>query len=85
MIVVEIKAVHGLDNSHMAQIIGYLAVSGCPIGFLISFGERSLRYRRIFPPKKIVVPFSTRIQPFHTPRRPANHPQYTPSCILPHF
>ena len=51
--VVEIKALKGLDNSHLAQVIGYLAVTGCPIGLLINFGERSLRYRRIFPPAKI--------------------------------
>ncbi len=52
-VIVEIKALHGLDNSHLAQVISYLAISGCPIGLLINFGERSLRYRRIFPPKKI--------------------------------
>lgn len=53
-IIVEIKALRGLDNAHLAQIIGYLAVSACPVGLLINFGERSLRYRRIFPPQKIV-------------------------------
>lgn len=53
-IIVEIKALRGLDNSHLAQIIGYLAVSGCAIGLLINFGERSLRYRRVFPPQKVI-------------------------------
>jgi GxxExxY protein len=52
-IVLEIKALRGLDNSHLAQVIGYLAVSGCPLGLLVNFGERSLRHRRIFPPNKI--------------------------------
>jgi len=52
-VVVEIKALRGLDNSHMAQVIGYLAVTGCTIGLLINFGTRSLQYRRIFPPKDI--------------------------------
>lgn len=52
-VIVEIKALKGLDNSHIAQVIGYLAVSGCPIGLLINFGERSLKYRRILPPLKI--------------------------------
>jgi GxxExxY protein len=52
-IIVEIKALSWLDNSHLAQVIGYLAVSGCPLGLLINFGERSLKYRRIFPPQKI--------------------------------
>jgi len=53
-VIVEIKALRGLDNSHMAQVIGYLAVSSCPIGLLINFGERSLRFRRVFPPKKVI-------------------------------
>jgi GxxExxY protein len=53
-IIVELKALRGLDNSHMAQVIGYLAVSGCPLGLLINFGQRSLQYKRIFPPSKIL-------------------------------
>jgi len=53
MVVVEIKALSGLDNSHLAQVIGYLAVTGCPVGLLINFGARSLQWRRIFPPKNI--------------------------------
>jgi GxxExxY protein len=51
-VVVEIKALKGLDNSHLAQVIGYLAVSGLPVGLLINFGLRSLQYKRILPPKK---------------------------------
>ncbi len=53
-VIVEIKALRILDNSHLAQIIGYLAVSCCPIGLSINFGERSLRYRRVFPPQKVI-------------------------------
>ncbi len=52
-VIIEIKALKGIDNSHLAQIIGYLAVAACPIGLLINFGERSLRYRRVFPPKNV--------------------------------
>ncbi len=52
-VIVEIKALNGMDNSHLAQIIGYLAVSMCPIGLLINVGERSLHYRRVFPPLKV--------------------------------
>jgi hypothetical protein len=53
-IIVEIKALRNVDNSHLGQVIGYLAVSGCPIGLLINFGERSLRYRRVLPPQKSI-------------------------------
>jgi GxxExxY protein len=52
-VVVEIKALKGTNNSHIAQVIGYLAVTGCSMGLLINFGERSLVYRRILPPKKL--------------------------------
>jgi GxxExxY protein len=54
VVIVEIKALRGIDNSHLAQMIGYLAVSTCPVGLLINFGERSLYHRRIFPPHKVV-------------------------------
>jgi hypothetical protein len=54
VVIFEIKALSGLDNSHLAQVIGYLAVSGIPVGLLINFDERSLRYRRIFPPQKVI-------------------------------
>jgi GxxExxY protein len=52
-IVVEIKALKGLDNSHLAQVIGYLAVCELSVGLLINFGLRSLQYKRVFPPKNI--------------------------------
>ncbi len=53
VVVVEIKALAGLDNTHIAQVIGYMAVTGCPVGLLINFGARSLQWRRILPPKNI--------------------------------
>lgn len=52
-VIVEIKALHGLDDSHNAQVIGYLAVSRCPVGLLINFGKRRLDWKRILPPKKL--------------------------------
>jgi GxxExxY protein len=52
-VIVEIKALKGLDQSHLVQVIGYLAVTHCPVELLINFGLRSLQYKRIFPPKDI--------------------------------
>jgi GxxExxY protein len=52
-VVVEIKALPGLGPDHTAQAIGYLAVTGCPLGLLINFGCRRLQYHRILPPLKI--------------------------------
>ncbi len=53
-VIVEIKALKSIDNSHLAQVIGYLAVTGLSIGLLINFGEHSLHYRRLFPPQKVI-------------------------------
>ena len=53
LVVVEIKALKNLDNSHLAQAIGYLAVTRCPVGLLVNFGARSLEWKRILPPKNI--------------------------------
>lgn len=53
-VVVEIKALSGLDNSHIAQVITYLTATGLPVGLLINFGQRSLEWRRILPPKKVI-------------------------------
>ena len=53
-VVVEIKALSGIDNSHVALVIGYLAVTYCPVGLLVNFGARSLKWRPIFPPKNII-------------------------------
>ncbi len=52
-VIVEIKALQGIDNSHLAQVIGYLIVSGLSVGLLINFGEKSLRHRRVFPPRTV--------------------------------
>jgi GxxExxY protein len=52
-VVVEIKALPGISNKHISQVIGYLAVTGCPIGLLINFGEKRLQFQRIFPPLKL--------------------------------
>lgn len=46
-IVLEIKAISCLTNSHVKQTLNYLAVSKLKLGLLINFGEDSLRYKRI--------------------------------------
>lgn len=52
-VIVEIKALGRIDKQHIAQVIGYMAVSHCPVGLLIDFGGRSLDWRRILPPRSI--------------------------------
>ncbi|WP_339885971.1 GxxExxY protein [Polaribacter vadi] len=46
-IVLEIKAIRCLTDSHVKQTLNYLAVSKLKIGLLINFGEDSLKYKRV--------------------------------------
>jgi GxxExxY protein len=46
-IILEIKAVKTLSDEFYAQTINYLKVSGLKLGLVISFGEKSLMYKRV--------------------------------------
>ncbi|MCC8113097.1 MAG: GxxExxY protein [Bacteroidales bacterium] len=46
-IIVELKAVQGLADEHMAQTINYLKGTGLRLALLINFGEDSLKWRRV--------------------------------------
>lgn len=46
-IVVELKAVKTLENSHYAQLLNYLKATDKKIGLLINFGSKSLQYKRV--------------------------------------
>lgn len=59
-VVVELKALKSMDATHEAQVIGYLAVTRCPLGLLINFGARSLQWKRIFPPHNIAEHYVNR-------------------------
>ncbi len=45
-VLVELKAISVIDDSHYAQIINYLEAFKLEIGLLINFGERRLRFKR---------------------------------------
>ncbi len=42
-VIVEIKSVDALNPVHLAQLMTYLKLSGCRIGFLINFNVLSLK------------------------------------------
>ncbi len=46
-VIVECKAVSGLDPVHEAQVLNYLKASGLHVGLLINFGRSKLQYRRL--------------------------------------
>lgn len=46
-ILVELKAVGELTDTHFAQTLNYLNAYQLPIALLINFGETSLRFRRL--------------------------------------
>ena len=46
-IIVDTKVVTAFNDSHVAQMIGYLNITGLQIGYLINFKYRKLQWRRI--------------------------------------
>lgn|SRR5262252_8858794 len=48
-ILLELKAVEGLVDSHVKQVLNYIAAAKLKLGLLVNFGEDSLVYKRIVP------------------------------------
>ena len=42
-VVIEIKAVEALNDVHLAQILTYLKLSGCKLGYLINFNVKRVK------------------------------------------
>ena len=51
-VMVELKAVTGLEDVHIAQAINYLEAYHLEIGLLLNFGAKSLEFRRLINSKK---------------------------------
>lgn len=49
-VIVEAKCCRALLPQHQAQLINYLAISKCPIGLLINFGNVKLEIKRVQHP-----------------------------------
>ncbi|HEX5473358.1 MAG TPA: GxxExxY protein [Vicinamibacterales bacterium] len=56
LVVVEVKAVERLHPVHVAQVITYLKLTGCPAGLLLNFNGTTLRsgLRRVKHPARYV-------------------------------
>jgi GxxExxY protein len=46
-IILEVKAVDCLTESHVRQVLNYLAASKLKLGLLVNFGEDSLTWKRV--------------------------------------
>ena len=46
VVLVELKAVSEITNTHYAQIINYLTAYKLEVGLLINFGEKSMKFKR---------------------------------------
>jgi GxxExxY protein len=46
-VLVELKAVIGLEDVHLAQVLNYLRAYRLEIGLLINFGSKSLTFKRL--------------------------------------
>ena len=46
-IILEVKAIECLIDSHVKQTLNYLAASKLRLGLLVNFGEDSLNYKRV--------------------------------------
>jgi GxxExxY protein len=47
MVIVDAKVVAAFNDSHIAQMIGYLAITGLELALLVSFKYASLKWKRI--------------------------------------
>ena len=52
-VLVELKAVHQLDNIHLAQGLNYLEAFNLEIGLLLNFGSTKLEFKRLINEKKL--------------------------------
>ncbi|WP_227005964.1 GxxExxY protein [Marinifilum sp. N1E240] len=43
-VIVEIKAIETLKETHLAQILTYMKLSKCKLGLLVNFNVKSLKY-----------------------------------------
>ena len=46
-VIVELKALSGLNGEHLAQVLSYLKATRLPVGLLLNFGTKSLQTKRV--------------------------------------
>jgi GxxExxY protein len=46
-VILEVKAVSGIEEGYISQAINYLTISKCRLALIVNFGELKLNYKRI--------------------------------------
>ena len=46
-IILELKSVKVLGNGHVAQLLNYLHISGCKLGYLLNFQNPRMEFKRL--------------------------------------
>ena len=58
-IILEIKAISGITDEHLAQTLNYMALAKSPLGIIVNFGTSSLQHKRVISsdtrPQKTVI------------------------------
>ncbi len=52
-IIIELKAVKNINNSHLAQCINYLKATGKKLALLINFGNSRVQVKRVINTKQV--------------------------------
>ena len=42
-VIIELKSIEAVNNSHKKQILTYLKLTGCKLGYLLNFGEALMK------------------------------------------
>jgi len=46
-IIIELKAMDGIHDDHLAQVLNYLKATNLRLGLILNFGTPSLQYKRV--------------------------------------
>jgi len=46
-IIIEVKSAKALSNEHVAQLLNYLHISGCRLGYLVNFRNTRVEFKRL--------------------------------------
>lgn len=55
LVIIDPKVVDEFNRDHVAQMLGYLAITGLQLAILINFKHSSLRWKRVVNSAKAII------------------------------